>query len=234
MAENGSSATVGRIEIEHLSKSYQTSSHRVDVLRDVSFQVEAGGMLAIVGPSGSGKSTLLHIIGGLEVPSEGSVLVDGFAPSTASDAELASYRSRCIGFVFQDHHLLPQYTLLQNVVLPSLAVGKGSSPHPAEVSDRALRLLELVGLTERQDHRPAELSGGERQRGAIARALINRPSVLLCDEPTGNLDHKTASSVADLLFDLHAEEGGSLIAVTHSLELAAKFSRSLTLEDGSC
>ena len=231
MAEDGR----GRIEIESLSKSYTTPSHRVDVLQDVSLEVPAAGALAVVGPSGSGKSTLLHLIGALERPTSGKIRVDGFDPSEATEPELARFRNQVIGFVFQDHHLLPQFTVLQNVMLPGLAgwtarENRGDSG----AGTRARELLDSVGLAERLEHRPAELSGGERQRAAVARALLNRPDVLLCDEPTGNLDRNTAESVADLLFELHQAERSTLVVVTHNHELASRFGEQVRLENGTC
>ncbi len=211
---------------------YPSGSHSIEVLRDATFEVESGGAVVILGPSGSGKSTLLHILGSLERPTSGRVAIDGFDPSSASDAELARFRNQQVGFVFQDHHLLPQFSVWQNVMLPGVAGPRAAASE--DLRERARELLERVGLGARLDHRPAELSGGERQRGAIARALVNRPSVLLCDEPTGNLDRRTAESVADLVFELQTAEGSSLVAVTHSQELAARFSRQLRLEDGVC
>ena len=214
------SRACGELVLEGVTKEYTTPHHTVRVLDGIDARLEPGSAAVITGPSGSGKSTLLHIVGGLEVPTSGRVIVDGEDPHRLDEPELARFRNRAIGFVFQDHHLLPQFDVLQNVVLPTLAAG---APAADGAVGRARRLLEAVGLAERASHRPAELSGGERQRVAIARALINRPSLLLCDEPTGNLDQRTADAVADLLFGLHAEEGGSMVVVTHSQELAARF-----------
>ncbi|HVS15824.1 MAG TPA: ABC transporter ATP-binding protein [Thermoanaerobaculia bacterium] len=219
----------GELVLEEVSKHFVTAHHTVRVLSGISARLEPGEAVVITGPSGSGKSTLLHIVGGLDRPTSGRVLLDGRDPQGLDEPELARFRNREIGFVFQDHHLLPQFDVLQNVVLPAIADGRRADPDAVE---RARRLLAAVGLGERTDHRPAQLSGGERQRVAIARALINRPSLLLCDEPTGNLDQKTADAVADLLFDLHREEGGAMIVVTHSQELARRFPRRLELEDG--
>ena len=209
---------VGRLEVHDLTKEYVTAHHRIPVLHGLSLELEAGGAAAVTGPSGCGKSTLLHIIGTLEQPTSGRVVIDGVDPHSLPEAELAAFRNRNIGFVFQDHHLLPQFTVLQNVLLPSLA-GSGSD----DSQKRARDLLDAVGLQDRTSHRPAQLSGGERQRVAIARALINRPSLLLCDEPTGNLDPKTADVVADLLFALRERENRSMMVVTHSEELADRF-----------
>jgi lipoprotein-releasing system ATP-binding protein len=185
--------------------------------------------VAITGPSGSGKSTLLHLIGTLDRPTSGRIEIDGKEPYGLPEPELARYRNETVGFVFQDHHLLPQYTVLENVLIPTLAFG-GTEADGA----RARELLRRVDLSDRLDHRPSQLSGGERQRVAVARALINRPGLLLCDEPTGSLDGKTAEAVSSLLFELHGEEGGILIVVTHSLELAGRFENRLELREGRC
>jgi lipoprotein-releasing system ATP-binding protein len=204
------------------------SSEPVEVLRGISFELGEGEALAITGPSGSGKSTLLHLIGSLDRPSSGTIEIDGTDPFALPEPKLAWFRNRTIGFVFQDSHLLPQYTVLENVLVPSLAF-KGPS-----MESRAAELLERVGLGHRMTHRPAELSGGERQRAAVARALLNRPRLLLCDEPTGSLDRVAAMSVTDLLFELHQAERTVLIAVTHSLDLAARFARRCDLSEGRC
>jgi lipoprotein-releasing system ATP-binding protein len=182
-----------------------------------------------MGPSGSGKSTLLHILGTLERPTAGSVRIGEVNPFALTDRELAAFRNQKIGFVFQDHHLLPQCSALENVLIPSLASRGGGDAAEA----RARSLLARVGLADRSDHRPAELSGGERQRVAIARAFINNPLLILADEPTGNLDRHTAQSVADLFFELHKAEGATMVVVTHSVELAARFPRRAELIDGS-
>jgi lipoprotein-releasing system ATP-binding protein len=214
-----------------LHKSYGSAAAPVEVLRGVSFEVAARQSLVVTGPSGSGKSTLLHLIGGLEPRSngkEGSVEIDGRDPYALPEPELARFRNETIGFVFQDHHLLPQYDVLENVLIPVLAfAGRREG-----AERRARELVERVGLGHRLHHRPAELSGGERQRVAVARALINRPAVLLCDEPTGSLDARSAQEVATLLFELHRETGNVLIAVTHSTELAERFERRLDLREG--
>jgi lipoprotein-releasing system ATP-binding protein len=203
---------------------------QVEVLRGVDLELAAGEALAITGPSGSGKSTLLHIIGTLEAPTSGSVEVDGEDPFARPEPELARFRNRVVGFVFQDHHLLPQYTVLENVLLPTLAF----PPAAEDAEESARRLLDRVGLAHRLAHRPAELSGGERQRAAVARALIHRPTLLLCDEPTGNLDRTNALSVTDLLLELRRETGSLLIVVTHSDEVADRFERRATLSEGRC
>ncbi|MEZ4747296.1 MAG: ABC transporter ATP-binding protein [Calditrichia bacterium] len=218
------------LSVKHLVKNYQTESQTVEVLRDVSFDISAGESLVITGPSGSGKSTLLHILGTLDSPTSGAVLINGKNPFELADAELAKFRNHTVGFVFQDHHLLPQYSVLENVLLPTLAFPVDS--HKSR--DRATNLIEKVGLSHRINHLPAELSGGERQRVAIARALINAPAIVLCDEPTGNLDHSTADTLANVLFDLHRSEKNILVVVTHSLDLAQRFARKFRILDGKC
>jgi lipoprotein-releasing system ATP-binding protein len=216
------------LRVAGLRKEYPTPAEPLLVLRGVSFELARGESLAIVGPSGSGKSTLLNILGTLDRPTGGSVSIDGTDPFDLSAAELARFRSGHIGFVFQDHHLLPQLTAAENVLIPKLAQGRVA---PAD-SDRAADLLRRVGLGERTTHLPAELSGGERQRVAIARALINGPSLLLCDEPTGNLDARTSGVIADLLFALAAETNAVLVAVTHSRDLAGRFGRRMRMSEG--
>ena len=205
------------LEVTHLTKAYPTPRGVLDILSDVSLTLGAGDAASIVGPSGSGKSTLLYILGALEPPSAGTVTLDGVDPFTLLPGELAMFRNRRVGFVFQDHLLLPQCTVLENVLIPTL-VGDDSDDAQA----RARELLERVGLADRLDHRPAELSGGERQRVALARALIRRPPLLLCDEPTGNLDHAAGDVVASMLFDLHRRQETVLVVVTHNVGLAAK------------
>ncbi len=217
------------LAVSDVTRAYDGDAGRIEVLRGVSFDLDAGESLAITGPSGSGKSTLLHIIGTLDTPTSGRVTIGGQDPATLSEPDLARFRNRTVGFVFQDHHLLPQYSVLENTLIPTLAYAESSDGR-----DRALELLAKVGLEHRLDHHPAQLSGGERQRVAIARALINRPGLLLCDEPTGNLDIDTANSVAELLAELHAVEKNVLIIVTHSLELAACYPRRFELREGLC
>jgi lipoprotein-releasing system ATP-binding protein len=214
--------------VENLSKHFRTRAEPLEVLRGVSLALGAGESLAVVGPSGSGKSTLLSVIGTLEPPSGGRVLLEDQDPAGLDEPRLAAFRNRRIGFVFQDHYLLPQCSLLENVLLPAAAGG----PVRRETTDRARALLERVGLSDRLDHRPAELSGGEKQRVAIARALINRPVLLLADEPTGNLDRGTSGRVAELLLELQRQEGMMLIVVTHSEELAGMMSRQFELDGG--
>ena len=218
------------LKLTQVAKHFETETRRVEVLRDVSFAMTGGEALTIMGPSGSGKSTLLHLIGTLDQPSSGTIEINQQTPFALSEPELARFRNQMIGFIFQDHHLLPQFSVLENVLVPTWAFKNNHQDAPK----RAHELLERVGLSHRLEHRPAELSGGERQRVAIARALINRPSLLLCDEPTGDLDQKTAESVAALLLELHRAEQNILIVVTHSLELAARFNRRFELRDGTC
>lgn len=218
------------LSVRDVHKSFETERDPVEVLRGVSLEMQPGQALVITGPSGSGKSTLLHLIGALDEPTRGSVEIDGREPYRLAESELARFRNRTIGFVFQDHHLLPQYSVLENVLIPTLAFpGSGSGNE-----DRARELLERVSLQERLEHRPAALSGGERQRVAVARALINGPKLLLCDEPTGSLDTASARAVADLLFELHRESGTMLITVTHSEDLAGRFERRVDLREGRC
>lgn len=214
------------------------SDAALTVLRGISLRVERGESLAVVGPSGSGKSTLLHIIGTLDRPSSGRVLLEGSDLATLDDAQLAAVRNRRIGFVFQQHYLLPQCTVWENVLVPTLARAgsDAAAPNPEtpgeSVEARAERLLRRVGLGARLGHRPGQLSGGERQRVAVVRALINRPQLLLADEPTGALDHAAAGALGQLLVELNREEGVTLIVVTHALELARRMGRVLRLEEG--
>ncbi len=217
----------GTLQADAITKSFTTRSGDLVILRDVSLTLDAGESVAVMGPSGSGKSTLLNILGTLEPPSGGRVTIDGCDPFTLSDRELARFRNRRIGFVFQEHHLLPQLSVLENVLLPTLA-----ERHNEDCLQRARELLERVGLSDRLDHRPAELSGGERQRVAIARALVNKPLLLLADEPTGNLDRATADAVADLLVEAHHNERVALVLVTHSERLARRFDTLWDLVDG--
>ncbi len=218
-----------KLRVDGVSKNFG-SDGQVRVLSNVSLSLKSGDAAAITGPSGSGKSTLLHLIGTLEPPSAGTIEIGGRNPYELSEPEIARFRNESIGFVFQDHHLLPQFTVLENTLVPALAFsGRQSSPR-----GRAQRLLGRVDLDHRLEHRPAELSGGERQRVAIARALMNRPELLLCDEPTGNLDATTANIVVDLLLELHEQEKNILIVVTHNLELAARFQRRFELREGRC
>jgi lipoprotein-releasing system ATP-binding protein len=214
--------------VDNIVKQFPTRAEALAVLRGVSLQLSRGENLAILGPSGSGKSTLLYIVGTLDRPTSGRLEFDGSDPFTLDEPQLADFRNRQIGFVFQDHYLLPQCSVLENVLLPTIA----HSQQNDAVVQRARSLIERVGLSNRIDHRPAELSGGERQRVAVARALVEKPSLLLADEPTGNLDRSTAASVGKLLLELQHEEHTMMIVVTHSLELAALFDRRLELNEG--
>ena len=216
------------LSVAELRKEYPTPAEPLLVLRGVTFSLARGQSLAIVGPSGSGKSTLLNILGTLDRPTGGRVTIDGADPFALSANDLAGFRSRKVGFIFQDHHLLPQLTAAENVLVPKLAAGGASRAD----ADRAADLLRQVGLEGRATHLPAELSGGERQRVAVARALMNGPSLLLCDEPTGNLDQRTSHTIADLLFSLAAQTQAVLVAVTHSRDLAARFGRRMRMSEG--
>jgi lipoprotein-releasing system ATP-binding protein len=215
--------------VEHLAKTYPTRGEPLVVLRDVSLRLTAGQNAAILGPSGSGKSTLLFILGTLEQPTAGQVRLDGVDPFALSELELADFRNRRLGFVFQDHYLLPQLSVLENVLVPALAHGGIDG----QLEARARDLLTRVGLADRLDHRPAELSGGERQRAGVARALLLKPALLLADEPTGNLDRRSALAVADLLVEMQQQEQTMLLVVTHSAEVARRLQRRYALEDGA-
>ena len=215
--------------VEGLGKDFPTHGGPLTVLRDVDLSLAPGDALAITGPSGSGKSTLLHLLGALDRPTRGTVRFDGTDPFALDDAGLARFRNRRVGFVFQDHHLLPQCNVLENVLVPTLV----AEPRPAGVEEWAKSLLERVGMSGRLTHRPAELSGGERQRVAVARALVLKPGLLLADEPTGNLDRTTSRAVGELLLELHQREQTMLIVVTHSAELAALFPRRLEMNEGT-
>ncbi len=228
MQATAAPTTTTQLVVEHLAKQFPGVDEPLQVLTDVDLSLSAGEAVAITGPSGSGKSTLLYIIGTLDRPTSGTVRIGGEDPFSMDEAELARFRNRHIGFVFQDHHLLPQCTVLENVLIPTLA---GTGAGPIERA-RAEELLARVGLAERIAHRPAELSGGERQRVSLCRALINEPSLVLADEPTGNLDRKTADSVSRLLLELGRERGVILVCVTHDLELAARFPMRRELKDG--
>jgi lipoprotein-releasing system ATP-binding protein len=206
------------LSVANLTKDYSTPAGPLRILEDVSFSLSPGEAAAIMGPSGSGKSTLLYILGALDRPTSGTLTLGGDNPASLGADALAAFRNRRIGFVFQDHALLPQCSVIENVLIPTL-VGASDGDAPA----RARTLLERVGLGARLDHRPAQLSGGEKQRAAIARALIRQPQLLLCDEPTGNLDAESADAVASLLFELHTAQKTVLVAVTHSEALASRF-----------
>jgi lipoprotein-releasing system ATP-binding protein len=214
------------LNVSHLGKEYPGPAGALPVLTDVSFSLAAGDAAAIMGPSGSGKSSLLYVLGALEPPSSGTITLDGQNPFQLSPDGLAAFRNRSVGFVFQDHCLLPQCTVLENVLVPTLVAEDDGGD-----ATRARDLVEQVGLSGRIDHRPGELSGGERQRVAIARALVRAPRMLLCDEPTGNLDRASADQIAALLLDLHHRQHGVLIVVTHSAQLAARFPIRFELQD---
>jgi lipoprotein-releasing system ATP-binding protein len=206
------------LQVESVSKYYPAPNGRLDILLDVSLSLARGDAVSIMGPSGSGKSTLLYILGALEPPSSGTVTLEGQNPFQLKPKELAAFRNKQIGFVFQDHCLLPQCSVLENVLTPTLVAETRDS-----YAERGRELLDQVGLIERLDHRPAELSGGEKQRVSLARALVMKPRLLLCDEPTGNLDQNSAEAVASLLLELHQQQKTILVVVTHNSELAARF-----------
>ena len=212
------------LSVENLAKSYATPRGDLPILNGITLSLQRGDAIAIMGPSGSGKSTLLYILGVLDAPSAGRVTLDGEDPFALGEAEQAAFRNDRIGFVFQDHSLLPQCTVLENVLAPTLvASSRGKADTTATITARARELLTQVGLGDRLDHRPGELSGGEKQRAAVARALIRDPQLILCDEPTGNLDRTSADTVASLLMDLHRARNTILIVVTHSAALAERF-----------
>lgn len=220
---------MSQLVAQNLNKSYPTPTEPLVVLKDLSLELAGGESLAVVGPSGCGKSTLLHVLGTLDTPSAGSVALDGVDPFSLDERGLARFRNDHIGFVFQDHHLLPQLTVLENVLLPVLAREKVLAQH----EQAACELITRVGLEERVDHRPAELSGGERQRAAVARALVRKPSLVLADEPTGNLDTENAQHIVDLLTEMHTGHASPiLIVVTHSADVAARMARRVQLKKG--
>ncbi|QDU81037.1 Lipoprotein-releasing system ATP-binding protein LolD [Polystyrenella longa] len=216
------------LSIQDVSKVYQTVEGTLTILNEVNLELKRGEALAITGPSGSGKSTLLYIIGTLENPTTGTVQLNGQNPFELKPAEQAMFRNHEIGFIFQDHHLLPQCSVLENVLIPTL-VDKGATKEKTEL---AKSLLDRVDLTKRIEHRPAQLSGGERQRVAVCRALINNPTVLLADEPTGNLDPRTAEAIGSLLLEIGKEQNTILVCVTHSETLAERFEFRQELSDG--
>jgi putative ABC transport system ATP-binding protein len=216
------------ISVNNVSKDYFLGGETVHALSGINMEIPDGEFAAFVGPSGSGKSTLLHLIGGLDTPSSGSILVDGQDLSQAPDRELASYRNKCVGFVFQSFHLHPTYTALENVAIPLLFNG---TPR-AEREKRAASALETVGLSHRAGHRPNQLSGGERQRVSVARALVTKPRIIAADEPTGNLDSVNGARIMDLLAELNRGCGITLLVATHDAEMARRAHRVLTLRDG--
>ena len=214
------------LKVENISKEYPSPRGTLGILCKVSLSLSRGEAISIMGPSGSGKSTLLYILGALEPPTSGTVTLDGNDPFKLNARQLAAFRNKEIGFIFQDHCLLPQCSVIENVLTPTLVAENHN-----HANDRARELIEQVGLQERIDHRPAELSGGEKQRVALARALIMKPQLVLCDEPTGNLDQKSADAIASLFLELHERQQTILIVVTHNPELAARFPRRLHLKD---
>lgn len=217
------------LHVHELTKEFDTRSGPLPILSGVDLELNPGDALAVMGPSGSGKSTLLHVLGTLDRPTSGTVKLENIDPFALSEPDLAQFRNTRIGFVFQDHHLLPQCTVLENVLIPTLVNPKGD---PTELETWARELLDRVGLSQRLDHRPAEISGGERQRAAIARSLIHKPMLLLADEPTGNLDRTNARGVGELLLELHQSQNTILIVVTHSRELAEMLPRRMEMDEG--
>lgn len=216
------------LKVEHIAKTYAEGGLRTRVLHDVSFELARGSTLAIVGASGSGKSTLLHIVGGLDTATSGHVEVEGRRLLSLSDAERGRVRNRSLGFIYQFHHLLPEFSALENVCMPLMIRGTPLD----RTREAALDLLERVGLSHRVNHKPGEMSGGERQRCAVARALVTRPACILGDEPTGNLDEKNAAQVYELMLELNREIGTSFVLVTHDVRLAARMDRVLELTEG--
>lgn len=216
------------VSVSRLDKRFETASGPLEILRDLSLELGQGENLAVVGPSGSGKSTLLHIVGTLDQPTSGKIRLLGKDVAALNEPGLADFRNRHIGFVFQEHHLMPQLSVLENVLVP--CVPHGVSPAAVE---RARHLVDQVGLADRLDHRPGQLSGGERQRVAVARALVNEPAILLADEPTGSLDRQTAESVSQVLLELHQAGQQTLICVTHNDDLAERFQRQTRLDSGT-
>ncbi|OOF87936.1 lipoprotein releasing system, ATP-binding protein [Rodentibacter ratti] len=216
------------LECQNINKFYQEGDNQTQVLKRVSFAMQPNELVAIVGSSGSGKSTLLHTLGGLDQPSSGEVFIKGQSLQKASESELAKLRNQNLGFVYQFHHLMEDFSALENVMMP-LLIGRQNK---TEAKDRAEKMLNAVGLSHRISHRPSALSGGERQRVAIARALVNHPALVLADEPTGNLDHKTTESIFELIQSLNQEQNIAFLLVTHDMGLAEKLSRRLTMQDG--
>jgi len=216
------------LSCSHLAKSYTDASSTLHVLRDIDLTIRLGEQVAIMGASGSGKSTLLHLLGGLDTPTGGQIRIDGTPIERLNAVQLGRLRNRALGFIYQFHHLLPEFTALENVAMPLLVRGVSS----AKAADEAGRILDRVGLSGRLTHKPGELSGGERQRAAVARALVTRPVCVLADEPTGNLDRKNADQVYDLMLELNREFSTSYLVVTHDPQIAERMDRIMVLDDG--
>jgi lipoprotein-releasing system ATP-binding protein len=216
------------LSCQKLTRSFEEGGRTLDVLRGIDMQVQPGECLAVIGESGSGKTTLLQLLGGLDLPTSGHVYVNGQDIASMNGSERGFMRNQALGFVYQFHHLLPEFSALENVAMPLLL----RRDSVADIRERATDLLERVGLADRLHHRPGELSGGERQRAAVARALVTRPAVVLADEPTGNLDHRTGTQVFELMLELRQEFGSSLVIVTHDMQLAARMDRTIRLIDG--
>ncbi len=217
------------LKAQDVTKRFAMGSSYIDVLNGVTLEISAGQIVAVVGESGAGKSTLLHILGMIDRPTSGTLSMDGDILSEKNDKELAEIRNRRVGFIFQFHHLLPEFNAVENVILPAMIAGS----HLSKTRERAEYLLDRVGLSERLMHRPGELSGGELQRVAVARALINNPSVVMADEPSGNLDHKNSEKLHDLIWSLAREQNSSFVVVTHDMHLAKKADRVLHLHEGT-
>jgi lipoprotein-releasing system ATP-binding protein len=217
------------LSCSHLAKSYTDANSTLHVLRDIDLTIRQGEQVAIMGASGSGKSTLLHLLGGLDTPTGGQIRIDGTPIERLNAVQLGRLRNRALGFIYQFHHLLPEFTALENVAMPLLVRGVSS----AKAADEAARILDRVGLSGRLTHKPGELSGGERQRAAVARALVTRPVCVLADEPTGNLDRKNADQVYDLMLELNREFSTSYLVVTHDPQIAERMDRIMVLDDGS-
>lgn len=216
------------VESRHLSKSYHDGHTSIDVLNQVDFTIHQGDRIAIVGPSGSGKSTLLHLLGGLDKPSSGQVMLQGVDWQTIPEKKRCQLRNQKLGFIYQFHHLLPEFSALENIAMPLLLAGKTVT----EAEHQAEEILEHVGLSARSQHKPAQLSGGERQRVAIARALVHQPDCVFADEPTGNLDHATAIKVFELMLSLNSTFNTALVIVTHDQQLAGRMDKVMTLQEG--
>jgi len=214
------------VSVQNVSKAFEHEGRSLEVLQGIDLDIHPGEMVTIVGPSGAGKSTLLHLIGTLDLPSQGRILYGGQDVTRLGSSDLAEFRNRSLGFVFQFHHLLPEFTALENVLMPGLIHGR------RRFEDRARRLLDEVGLSARLTHRPGELSGGEQQRVALARALLMEPQLVLADEPTGNLDSQTSESVQSLFFELNRRHGTTFLIVTHSRDFAAMMPRQVAMKDG--